>query len=165
MSHWVWALELPFAKDSWDQSGKPPAWSQSARNRAHTPASHQLGPLHRAGREVQWRFSFRTRDQAWSLKSFCVAEFYSSLKRDRQSFWHRHQKGDGECPNSLVLSRPHILLEKEIATHSSTFAWRIPWTKEPGRLQSMGSQRVRYDWATNTHSHSLEHTIYVLHLK
>ena len=36
-------------------------------------------------------------------------------------------------------------LEKEMATHSSTLAWRIPWTEEPGRLQSMGSQRVRYN--------------------
>ena len=36
-------------------------------------------------------------------------------------------------------------LEKEMATHSSILAWRIPWTEKPGRLQSMGSQRVRYD--------------------
>ena len=36
-------------------------------------------------------------------------------------------------------------LEKEMATHSSTLAWKIPWTEEPGRLQSMGSQRVRQD--------------------
>ena len=35
--------------------------------------------------------------------------------------------------------------EKEMATHSSTLAWKIPWTEEPGRLQSMGSQRVRHD--------------------
>ena len=38
-------------------------------------------------------------------------------------------------------------LEKEMATHSSILAWRIPWTEEPGRLQSMGSQRARHDWA------------------
>ena len=37
-----------------------------------------------------------------------------------------------------------------MATHSSIPAWRIPWTEEPGGLQSMGSQRVRHDWATNT---------------
>ena len=37
------------------------------------------------------------------------------------------------------------LLEEEMATHSSSLAWRIPWTEEPGRLQSMGSQRVRHD--------------------
>ena len=35
--------------------------------------------------------------------------------------------------------------EKEMATHSSVLAWRIPWTEEPGRLQFMGSQRVRHD--------------------
>ena len=40
-------------------------------------------------------------------------------------------------------------LEKEMATHSSTLAWRIPWREEPGRLQSMGSQRVGHDWATS----------------
>ena len=37
------------------------------------------------------------------------------------------------------------LLEKETATHSSILAWKIPWTEEPGRLQSMGSRRVGYD--------------------
>ena len=36
-------------------------------------------------------------------------------------------------------------LEKEMAAHSSTVAWKTPWMEEPGRLQSMGSQRVRHD--------------------
>ena len=36
-------------------------------------------------------------------------------------------------------------LEEEMATHSSVLAWRIPWTEEPGGLQSKGSQRVRHD--------------------
>ena len=36
-------------------------------------------------------------------------------------------------------------LEEGMATHSSILAWRIPWTEEPGRLQSRGSQRVRHD--------------------
>ena len=40
-------------------------------------------------------------------------------------------------------------LEKAMATHSSTLAWKIPWTEEPGRLQSMGSLRVRHDWETS----------------
>ena len=40
-------------------------------------------------------------------------------------------------------------LEKEKATHSSTLAWKIPWTEEPGRVQSMGFQRVGHDWATS----------------
>ena len=40
-------------------------------------------------------------------------------------------------------------LEKEMAIHSSTIAWKIPWTEEPGRLQSMGLQRVGYSWVTS----------------
>ena len=40
-------------------------------------------------------------------------------------------------------------LEKEMATHSSILSWRIPWTEEPGKLQSMESQRVRHDWVTS----------------
>ena len=40
-------------------------------------------------------------------------------------------------------------MEKEMATHSSTLAWKIPWTEEPGGLQSMGSWRVGHDWATS----------------
>ena len=50
-------------------------------------------------------------------------------------------------------------LEKGMATHSSILAWKILWTEEPGRLWSMGSQRVGHNWATNTyllyvHTHS-----------
>ena len=41
-------------------------------------------------------------------------------------------------------------LQKGMATHSTVLAWRIPWTEEPGGLQSMGLQRVRQDWVTNT---------------
>ena len=40
-------------------------------------------------------------------------------------------------------------MEKATAPHSSTLAWKIPWTEEPGRLQSMGSLRVGHDWATS----------------
>ena len=53
-------------------------------------------------------------------------------------------------------------LEKETATHSSILVWRIPWTEEPGGLQSKGSRRVRHDWSnlagtqatTHTHKHT-----------
>ena len=49
-------------------------------------------------------------------------------------------------------------LEEVMATHSSILAWRIPWTEEPGGLQSMGSQRVEHTWVTNTffQAHLLE---------
>ena len=53
--------------------------------------------------------------------------------------------------NRLWILCPFALsqLEKEMATHSSNLAWKIPWTEEPGRLQSMGSLRVGHDWATS----------------
>ena len=58
--------------------------------------------------------------------------------------------------NLLALQETQILflgrdnaLEKEMASHSSILAWRAPWTEEPGRLQFMGLERVRYDWETN----------------
>ena len=50
-------------------------------------------------------------------------------------------------------------MEKAMAPHSSTLAWKIPWTEEPGRLQTMESQRVGHDWATYSftfHFHALE---------
>ena len=48
-----------------------------------------------------------------------------------------------------------VLLEKEMATHSSILAWRIPWMEELGRLQSMGSQRVGHSWVTSLHITSI----------
>ena len=50
---------------------------------------------------------------------------------------------------------PGAPLEEGMATHSSTLAWKIPWTEKPGRLQSMGSQRVSHDRVTK---HSVVHT-------
>ena len=48
-----------------------------------------------------------------------------------------------------LVCKESFLMEKEMATHSSALAWKIPWLEEPGRLQSMGSRRVRHDWATS----------------
>ena len=64
---------------------------------------------------------------------------------------------DGKESASNAVTRVQTLgqedpMEKEMATFSSILAWRIPWTKEPGRLQSMESQRVGHDWMTITDS-------------
>ena len=48
-------------------------------------------------------------------------------------------------------------LEKGMVSHYSSLAWRIPWTEEPGRLQSMGSQRIRHGWVINTFTFLLEY--------
>ena len=79
----------------------------------------------------------------------------------RSSFIYIYQK----LPYNLVAQRvKHLLamwetrvwslgregpLEKEMATHSSALAWKIPWMEKPGRLQAMGLQRVGHDWATS----------------
>ena len=59
-----------------------------------------------------------------------------------------------------------VPLEKEMATHSSILAWKIPWTEEPGRLQSMGWQRVGHDRATSLRFtyHMPEFVLRFLHL-
>ena len=50
---------------------------------------------------------------------------------------------------SFLFSPPLTsILEKAMAPHSSTLAWKIPWVEEPGRLQSMGSLRIKHDWVT-----------------
>ena len=57
-----------------------------------------------------------------------------------------------KCNNTrvcFIYTVPVLWLEKAMALHSSTLAWKIPWTEEPGRLQSMGSLRVRHDWVTS----------------
>ena len=53
--------------------------------------------------------------------------------------------------NGAAFSSWHyqVFREKAMAPHSSTLAWKIPWTEEPGRLQSTGSRRVGHDWATS----------------
>ncbi|XFG11725.1 hypothetical protein AB1E19_015349 [Capra hircus] len=57
---------------------------------------------------------------------------------------------DEKQADMLCKGRPEDALEKEMATHSSALAWRIPWTEEPGQLQSMGSQRGRHNRVTHT---------------
>ena len=62
------------------------------------------------------------------------------------------QREKGMCQLSLLIfmrKAVNLSLEKAVAPHSSTLAWKIPWTEEPGRLQSMGLLRVRHNWATS----------------
>ena len=67
------------------------------------------------------------------------------------SIWEELERVGSEVLGSNLKLITHYsdLAEKAMAPHSSTLAWKIPWTEEPGRLQSMGSLRVRHDWATS----------------
>ena len=79
-----------------------------------------------------------------------VAKGSDSTKQLSLSLWASQVAQTVKCLPAIRETRVQSLgredpLEKEMTTHSSTFAWKIPWTEEPGRLQSMGSQRVRPD--------------------
>ena len=72
--------------------------------------------------------------------------------KDESKYWANFENTLGPERNprvSLVVGEYAFSLEKAMAPHSSTLAWKIPWTEEPARLQSMGSLRVRHDWATS----------------
>ena len=66
--------------------------------------------------------------------------------------YHPHsptEKLSSFLEQKLLKKNVCVCVEKAMAPHSSTLAWKIPWTEEPGRLQSMGLQRVGHDWATS----------------
>jgi len=88
------------------------------------------------------------------ISLICLSALHTTkTKNDQASLVAQPTKNPPAKQETQVLSLGwEDLLEKEMATHSSALAWRSPWTEEPGRLQSMGSQRVRHDWATHTNN-------------
>ena len=95
----------------------------------------------------------------YSFKSFTGLEFRDKRQGKQFLKWNIFftgmGKGDRERPTKTEIKWPGIMtegcvsLEKAMAPHSSTLAWKIPWTKEPGRLHSMMLLRVRHDWTTS----------------
>ena len=99
----------------------------------------------------------------FSVKKIFFRKYRQVQRRKKKSpiippLRYHHFKYIGCTMYCTVLSLSHVWLfcnpidiasEKAMAPHSSTLAWKIPWTEEPGRLQSMGSLRVRHDWATS----------------
>ena len=75
----------------------------------------------------------------------------SHLPKLPQSWNPQGPRGGHPSPHLIMIPEISYCLGKEIVSHSRMPAWKITWTEEPGGLQSMGSQRVRHDWATNTH--------------
>ena len=74
----------------------------------------------------------------------------TAVEKDRLDYEDRFRDTEVSDALSLALytytyTHTHTPLEKEMATHSSIIAWRIPWTEKPGGLQSMGLQRVGHD--------------------
>ena len=121
------------------------------------------------------RGPFQLRNQTHVYCSSCLAGGFYTSEPLGQSYWAKREALCGKTTTttttkhltSLVAQTgKHLptmwetrvqslgwedLLEKEMATHSNILAWKIPWTEEAGRLQSMGSQRVGHDWTTSLH--------------
>ena len=114
--------------------------------------------------EIKWEcctfippIQYHTDDQSWHYKLLVRIQntwnpsFVSGGNTNYYSLF-------GRCLE--VSWRVILYLEKAMATHSSTLTWKIPGTEEPGRLQSMGSRRVGYDWVPSlslfTCMHALE---------
>ena len=78
------------------------------------------------------------------------------LESERTEQLHFHFLAVYPHMKNLLESRPHFvyirLYSSYMATHSSILTWRIPWTEEPSKLQSIGLQRVRHDWMSDHHS-------------
>ena len=114
---------------------------------------------------VFWMLSFKS---AFSLSSFTFIKrlFSSSPSAIGASLVAQMVK----CLPAMWETQVRSLgqedpLEKGMVTHSSTLAWKIPWTEGPGRLQSIGSQRVRHDWSNLACMQALNLFLYFLSLK
>ena len=103
--------------------------SSQARDRTRVPCIERQFLNHWITREVP-TILFRL-DAPVKIMAILVAQMVKRLPAMRETRVQSLACGD--------------LLEKEMATHSSIFVWKIPWTEEPGRLQSMGLQRVGHD--------------------
>ena len=97
----------------------------------------------------------------WNSGSLWLKKFYYP-RSSSAKIWGKYMVSRASLVAQMVKNQPAMQktqvqflgredpLEKRMVTHSSILAWKTPWTEEPGRLQSMGSQRVGHDWATNT---------------
>ena len=114
----------------------PPSWS------AYYMASLRLLLLTRFNRVQLCATPTTAAHQALLSLGFSRQEYWSGFPSSSESAYHAGVLGlilgSGRSPG------------KGMAIHSSILTWRTPWTEEPGRLQSMGSQRVGQDWLTNT---------------
>ena len=78
----------------------------------------------------------------------CLFELAQSL------IWKSTRQGEYETKNRVFWEWGEVSPEEGMATHSSILAWRIPWTEEPGGLQSIRSQRVGHFWSNLVHTHT-----------
>ena len=112
-----------------------------------------MSRLFPSGGQKHWSFSFSISlsNEYSVLISFRIDWFDLLVVQGTLKSFLQHQNSQASILQYAAFFMVHLshLSEKAIAAHSSTLAWKIPWIEEPGGLQSMGSQRVRHDWATS----------------
>ena len=91
------------------------------------------------------RFPVSISDKIWSIKELWTRSWGDPLS----SFVHLFIHPPSVYWGPRICQRLVLVMEKAMAPHSSTLAWKITWTEEPGRLQSMGSLGVGHNWATS----------------
>ena len=114
------------------------------------PIKRSVGFLLAAAVEKGWKFpkklsTFLPYCSAILLIFTCLRGMKTYIQR--WPWWSRSKDSLLLMQGAWVWSLAGELVEKAMAPHSSTLAWRIPWAEEPGRLQSMGSHRVGHDWS------------------
>ena len=96
---------------------------------------------------------FSPTPQLKSINSWVLSFLYSPTLTSINDYWKNHTLNRrtfvGEVMSLLFNMLSRLVIEKAMATHFRTLAWKVPCTEKPGRLQSVGSLRVRHDWATS----------------
>ena len=134
-------VAFPFSRGS----SQPRDWIHIALKADSLPAEPQGKP--RILEWVTYPFSSgSSRPRNWTGVTYIAGGFFTNWAI-RETLMQDTQV---QSPRSTQVKEDP--LEKEMATHSSILAWRTLWTEEPSGLQSMGSERVRHDWVTNTFS-------------
>ena len=128
-------------------------------------AAHQAPPSLGFSRQEHWSgLPFTAPAWKWKVKVMLLSRVWllatpwaAAHQAPPSMGFSRQEYGSGVPLLSPAMQETRIQslnqedpLEKGMATHSSFLAWKMPWTEEPSRLHSMGLQRVRYNWATNT---------------
>ena len=142
----------------------PSLWDATSPNPTHSLALlwdccwHQVGTRESAARLqniiLDWWLIFKCTCQISCLTHICLLQrLAESLATGLALINHLIYDDPGDHPDSGIETGSATLLEKELATHSSILAWRIPWTEEPGGLQSHGVAKSRTERLTTAHCH------------
>ena len=121
---------------------------------ALNPSQHQrlfqwVGSLNHVAKELELHLQYQSFQWIFRAYFFRITCLNSLLSKGLSRVFFSTTESIISSVLSILYGPTVTFLEKAMAPHSSTVAWKIPWMEEPGKLQSMGSLRVGHDWATS----------------